>query len=169
MTTVHDKARAIIEEHGTRDIGRICRDRGIALLYLPLGRVRGMSNVIGGRPVIIINNRLDDFQQTVTGYHELGHVVLSHTEQSRITLSTSRIAWSLSRPLEFDADVFASHFYLPDEYILDRLEEDFSWYDITAGFGLYDSLSIARLNDFEARYSERLCELARRWNDDPDS
>lgn len=71
------RARNLIRRHGTTDPYRIARELGFDVMLLPLpNEVNGLWRRILRRKYIVINDALEEWQQTAVLCHELGHYLM---------------------------------------------------------------------------------------------
>ena len=101
-----------LADYGTNDPFEICRQLGIEMLYLPLGRMRGYCYKNEDGQAIVLNDNLDEHEAGVVCAHELGHVLL-HANLNRIYLDAS--TFICERKLENEVDAFAVCLLYPDD------------------------------------------------------
>ena len=71
------RARNLIRRHGTTDPYRIARELGFDVMLLPLpNEINGLWRRILRRKYIVINDALEEWQQTAVLCHELGHYLM---------------------------------------------------------------------------------------------
>ena len=116
---IRKTVEALCRKHQTRDPLQICRERGILLLFEPLGSIRGYYSCSHRFKVIHINQALDEQQQRFTCCHELGHAIL-HPKANTHFLRANTL-FSVSR-LEVEANQFAVCMLYPREFLLQEFE-----------------------------------------------
>ena len=82
---IYKVAKRLIKRFGTRNPKEIAKQLGIVIMYSDeLGDLLGLyTNILRNR-VIILNSRLNEFQQIMVLAHELGHDLL-HRKLARET------------------------------------------------------------------------------------
>lgn len=107
----------LMNKHKTNDPFKIAKQKGILVLFEPLGKTLGYYNRYKRISFIHINNSIDEGLQKFVCAHELGHAVLHHDANTpflkRKTLfSTERI--------EIEANKFATELLIPDDLIMEH-------------------------------------------------
>ncbi len=132
---------------------RLCGEMRILLSREPMGRYEGACKGFflaqSRERIIVVNSDLPDALQRVIAAHELGHAVLHRRDAKIRTFHDFELFDSVSR-LEYEANVFAAEYLMPDEEVLERLNEDISFFDAAA---LLDVP--AELLDFKFRVLKR--------------
>ena len=116
---IRKTVEALCRKHQTRDPLQICRERGIIVLYEPLGSIRGYYSRSHRFPVIHTNQALEEPQQRFTCCHELGHAVL-HPKANTPFLRANTL-FSVSK-LEVEANRFAVCMLYPEDYLRREFE-----------------------------------------------
>lgn len=122
LKEIRQTARRVYREFETYDPFRICRLKGITVLYAPLGSLNAHYTKIYRIPVITINAELDEADADIACLHELGHLFLGHNDNK--IYCSQKIHLKVS-PWEIAANQFAV------EYKLLAIEaDDFRYYTI---------------------------------------
>ncbi|MBP1580919.1 MAG: ImmA/IrrE family metallo-endopeptidase [Oscillospiraceae bacterium] len=109
----------LCRRHQTRDPLQICREKGIVVLFEPLGTVRGYYSCSHRHKVIHINQDLDEQQMRFTCCHELGHALL-HPKANTPFLRANTL-FSINR-LEVEANRFALCMLYPPDFLQREFE-----------------------------------------------
>lgn len=100
------RARNLIRRHGTTDPYRIARELGFDVMLLPLPNgVNGMWRRILRRKYIVINDALNEWQQTAVLCHELGHYLM---HQGYATYAMAGRTFFSNTRYENEANLFAA-------------------------------------------------------------
>ncbi len=116
---IRKTVETLCRRHQTRDPLKICRDKGIVVLFEPLGSIRGYYSCSHRCKVIHLNEALDEQQQLFTCCHELGHALL-HPKANTPYLRANTL-FSVNR-LEQEANCFAVCLLYPRDYLLREFE-----------------------------------------------
>lgn len=116
---IKKKVESLCRKHQTRDPLQICRERGIRVLFEPLGSIRGYYSCSHRFQVIHINQDLSEEQQRFTCGHELGHAIL-HSKANTPFLRANTLL-SVNR-LEVEANRFAVCLLYPQDYLRQEFE-----------------------------------------------
>lgn len=89
----------------------VCRRLGVAVkLYDPPDENDGCSLMVDGRPIILVRREMLPERQRFTTAHELGHILLGHVGEYRLT---NREPQATDNPIEEAANVFAARLLAP--------------------------------------------------------
>lgn len=117
LKEIRKTVKRVYKEFGTTNPFRICRQKGIIVLYEPLGSLNAHYTKIYRIPAIVINSELDESEATIACLHELGHLFLGHNENK--IYCSQRTERKVS-PWEMAANQFAVECRLltvdPDDY-----------------------------------------------------
>ena len=106
---IRKTVRRVYKEFGTTDPFRICRQKGIIVMFEPLGSLNAHYTKIYRIPAIVINSELEEMEAIIACLHELGHLFLGHNENK--IYCSQRIRMKVS-PWETAANQFAVEFRL---------------------------------------------------------
>ena len=104
MRLIEDKARQLINKHGTADPFRLCELLGVKVFYCNLPG-RGMYYVHKRIPMIFIDEKLTGVPKELVCAHELGHHVL-HKGMNRIFFDCNTLF--KDERYEIEADYFST-------------------------------------------------------------
>lgn len=116
---IRKTVEALCRKHQTRDPLQICREKGILVLYEPLGSIRGYYSCSHRFKVIHINQGLEEAQQRFTCCHELGHAIL-HPKANTPFLRANTL-FSVNK-LEVEANRFAVCMLYPPDFLRQEFE-----------------------------------------------
>ncbi|MDR1892208.1 MAG: ImmA/IrrE family metallo-endopeptidase [Oscillospiraceae bacterium] len=115
------RAAQLIKQHETKDPFRIARAEGAEIVFGDLGTMKGMYNHMKRNRFIVINNTLDEYTQRLVCAHELGHDQLHRALADNRWLREFMIYNMKNRP-EYEANVFAAELLLPDDEVVELVE-----------------------------------------------
>ncbi len=132
---------------------KLCHALGIMLLYAPMGTYHGACKgffLVQSRiRSITINSDLPESIQRIIVTHELGHAIL-HAKASGVNAFHDFELFDNTSFMEYEANVFAAEFLMEDDDVLEKLNEDISF------FGAAASLRVPpELLDFKFRLMKR--------------
>lgn len=121
------RVRNLVERHDTSDPYRIAKELNCVVIFAPLPpTVNGFWKRILRRRAIIINEKLEEWQQAAVLCHELGHIVC---HPGYVAFSMRSTSYANTRT-ECEADEFAeclmAYRYDLDEYYVSRFLAE-SW------------------------------------------
>lgn len=123
----------MIKTHDTNNPFEIAAERGITLLYEPLGETLGYYNCYKRIQFIHINNALNERLQRFVCAHELGHAILHH--DSNTSFLKANTFYSIDR-IEIEANTFAVELLLPDEVIYQHKDSILSINEVARIYGV---------------------------------
>lgn len=120
---IHEKADTIARKFGTRDPFKICKSMDIRIHYKDLGNALKAYFFYQSRiKNIVINSRSGKIAGRVLCAHELGHAVLHGKLAAMRGFQELELFDSLI-PTEYEANLFAAELIIPDERILELLND----------------------------------------------
>lgn len=120
------KANKIVDLCGTRDPHRIARELGVEILYYPFNRQRGAYKVIMRNRFMFIKDNLHPVMEKIVLLHELGHDSLHREEATQVGgFKEFNIFDMRQSRMEYEANIFASQISLPDDEILEYIENGY--------------------------------------------
>ncbi len=123
----------MIKAHNTNNPFEIAAERGITLLYEPLGETLGYYNCYKRIQFIHINNVLNERLQRFVCAHELGHAIL-HRDSNTSFLKANTF-YSIDK-LEVEANSFAVELLIPDEIIYQYNDSNLSINEVAGIYGI---------------------------------
>ena len=153
MDSIAREAERLRRKFQEADPFKLCADMGIIVGFEPMGTYEGACKGFflsqSRKRMIVVNSDLPRPLQRIIGAHELGHAIL-HTEKSKVNAFHDFELFDGVTTLEYEANVFAAELLMPDEVVLERLNDDISF------FGAAASLNVpAELLDFKFRMLKR--------------
>lgn len=106
----------LAKKHKTNDPFEIAKQKGILVLFEPLGKTLGYYNRYKRISFIHINHSIDEALQKFVCAHELGHAVL---HQNANTPFLKRNTFFSTSKIEVEANKFAAELLMPDDLLLE--------------------------------------------------
>lgn len=131
----------------------LCDAMGIILLYEPMGTYpgacKGFFLAQSRKRSITVNSDLPEAIQRIIVTHELGHAVL-HAKAVGVKTFHDFELFDSTSLMEYEANIFAAEFLMDDDDVLEKLNEDISF------FGAASLLRVPpELLDFKFRLMKR--------------
>ena len=131
----------------------LCDAMGIILLYEPMGTYpgacKGFFLAQSRKRSITVNSDLPEAIQRIIVTHELGHAVL-HAKAVGVKAFHDFELFDSTSLMEYEANIFAAEFLMDDDDVLEKLNEDISF------FGAASLLRVTpALLDFKFRLMKR--------------
>ena len=131
----------------------LCDAMGIILLYEPMGTYpgacKGFFLAQSRKRSITVNSDLPEAIQRIIVTHELGHAVL-HAKAVGVKAFHDFELFDSTSLMEYEANIFAAEFLMDDDDVLEKLNEDISF------FGAASVLRVPpELLDFKFRLMKR--------------
>ncbi|BBA51894.1 hypothetical protein FV113G1_22440 [Fusobacterium varium] len=114
---IKGRVRNLIRKWGTKNPYKLAKYFKIEVLYMDLGKIKGIYKKTLTNKFIIINENLSEFCQMVVLAHELGHALLHHSKEIQ-TLKDYDLFPKYTNQMEVEANTFAAEL-LYDEDIDD--------------------------------------------------
>lgn len=132
---------------------QLCDAMGIILLYTPMGvypgACKGFFLTQSRKRSITVNSDLPVAIQRIILTHELGHAVL-HAKAIGVKAFHDFELFDSTSHMEYEANIFAAEFLMDDNDVLEKLNEDISF------FGAASLLRVPpELLDFKFRLMKR--------------
>lgn len=132
IETIAGEVRKMKMQYKERDPERLCREMGILVKRIPMGKgekdCKGFFIVKCRIRMIILNADLPLRRQRIVLSHELGHAVL-HCRYSELRTFHDFELFDETSAFEYEANIFAAEFLLDDENVLELLNEDISFFN----------------------------------------
>jgi len=114
---------------------KLARQMGINVLYAPMGKniesCKGFYLTHSRIRTMTINSDLSSEFQRIICSHELGHAVL-HNKQAGVKAFHDFGLFDTASTFEYEANMFAAEILLEDDDVLDRLNDDLSFFQAAA-------------------------------------
>ncbi|WP_270851468.1 ImmA/IrrE family metallo-endopeptidase [Fusobacterium varium] len=114
---IKGRVRNLTKKWGTKNPYKLAKYLKIEILYMDLGKMKGIYKKTLTNKFIIINENLSEFCQMVVLAHELGHALLHHSKEIQ-TLKDYDLFPKYTNQMEMEANAFAAEL-LYDENIDD--------------------------------------------------
>ena len=109
----------------------LCDAMGIILLYEPMGTYpgacKGFFLAQSRKRSITVNSDLPEAIQRIIVTHELGHAVL-HAKAVGVKAFHDFELFDSTSLMEYEANIFAAEFLMDDDDVLEKLNEDISFF-----------------------------------------
>lgn len=120
------KANRLVNELGTRNPQTMARELGIEIIPLGFKRQRGAYKVLMRNRFIFIKSDLHPVMENIVLSHEIGHDILHRDEAIRAGGFKEFYIFDMRQNrMEYEANIFASQISLPDDEILEYIEQGF--------------------------------------------
>lgn len=120
------KANRLVNELETRNPQTMARELGIEIIPLDFKKQRGAYKVLMRNRFIIIKSDLHPVMENIVLSHEIGHDILHRDEAIRAGgFKEFNIFDMRQNRMEYEANIFASQISLPDDEILEYIEQGF--------------------------------------------
>lgn len=119
MNKGKQKAKELISKFDISNPFYLADILNINIKFMNIGNLKGYVTKQYNVECIVINNDLNEYEQEFTCFHELGHILCGHNQNS-IYLSTK--TFLNVNKFENEANMFATHMIL-SKYDIDELKE----------------------------------------------
>ena len=153
MDYIFREVERLQRKYHETDPFKMCDDMGIMVAFEPMGvyegACKGFFLAQSRKRIITINADLPEHLHRLIAAHELGHAVLHRNAMGVNAFHDSELFDGTST-MEYEANVFAAEFLLPDDEVLEQLNDDVSF------FGAASRLRVPpELLDFKFRVLKR--------------
>lgn len=114
---IKGRVKKLVKKWGTKNPYKLCKYLKIEILYMDLGKIKGIYKKTLTNKFIVINENLNEFCQMIVLAHELGHALLHHSKEIQ-TLKDYDLFPKYNNQIEIEANIFAAEL-LSDENIDD--------------------------------------------------
>ena len=147
------EAKRLKRKFHETDPFKLCDAMGIIILFEPMGSYpgacKGFFLAQSRKRSITVNSDLPKEIQRIIVTHELGHAVL-HTKSVGVNAFHDFELFDSTSCMEYEANIFAAEFLMDDDDVLEKLNEDISF------FGAAATLRVPpELLDFKFRLMKR--------------
>ena len=133
----------LVRLYKTRDPFEMIRGMNVILMSYPLEGVRGFYQYFQRNNIIYIDDRLPKHEQKFVLAHELGHMFL-HKKTNAIFMDTK--TGFNTQKYEIEANKFAVELLLPDETLIEYVNNGYTMDQIARITGYHEKLIELRLN-----------------------
>lgn len=114
----------LIKRCGSNNPFKICEFIGLNVRFADLGNLKGMYKYYKKNRYALINSELDEQMKKIVCAHELGHDRLHQHFAKNHCLQEFMLYDMKSRP-EYEANVFASDLLIPDNSIIELINDGY--------------------------------------------
>ena len=118
-----DRANKLVRKVGSREPEDIAEHLGITIMPVPFTKQKGVYKVIERNRFIFLKEDLCPEMQKIVLLHEIGHDVLHRGESKRFR--EFNIFEMKNNRMEYEANSFAAEIALPDEEVLEYVQEGY--------------------------------------------
>lgn len=151
---IHQEVLRVVKKYDERDPYRICDAMGIIVKPILQGTYQGACKGFfmcqSRQCFIAVNRDLREEVRRMIVAHELGHAVL-HKKIAGIKAFHDVDLLCNTTPMEYEANVFAADLLLPDELILEKLNDDLSFFEAAALLRVPAELLDIKFQDLKRR------------------
>lgn len=116
------RADGLVKKFQTRNPFEIAKNLGIEVIrWDGFSRLKGMYRVIKRNRYIFINDNLGEQLSKIVCAHEIGHDLL-HRSLANSGIIKEIMLYDMSAKPEFEANIFAAELLIPDENILNLIQ-----------------------------------------------
>lgn len=120
------KANRLVNGLGTRNPHRMARELGIEIIPLEFKKQRGAYKVLMRNRFILVKSDLYPVMENIVLLHEIGHDTLHRDEAIRAGgFKEFNIFDMRESRMEYEANIFASQISLPDDEILEYIDQGY--------------------------------------------
>lgn len=116
----------LIDRCGTRDPYKVAKELGINVIYRNFDKQRGAYKVILKNRFVFLKNGMHPVVEQIVLWHEIGHDILHRQEAVAVGgFKEFNIFDMRENRMEYEANIFASQASLPDDTILEYIENGY--------------------------------------------
>ncbi len=153
INAIRGEVEKIRKTYDETDPARLADSMGIVLYIEPMGDAKnackGFYLCQSRKQVITVNSDLPDNLRRIILTHEIGHAVL-HRRAAGIRAFHDFVLFDETSVYEYEANIFAADYLMPDDRVLALLNGDLSFFGAAGELGVP-----AELLDFKFRVLKR--------------
>ena len=147
----------LISRYGTRDPFRICREKGIEVMFRDdFTGQKGAFSLMLNVPFIFINNNLSDEMKRIVCAHELGHALL-HRQLCRNmknqTIQEYEI-FDIRSTTEYEANIFAAELLIDEEELTEYEAYGYDIVQMAKASNININLLLIKYYEMQERYGK---------------
>lgn len=147
---IYKIANDLKNKYNSSDPNKICEELGIQIYPVDnLKSLLGMYTVILKRKAIIINSSLHENIKKIVIAHELAHSILHSNIIENYTLFKDFQLFDISSKPEIEANLFAAHLLIDDNYMFELIKSEYSDIEIAAFLKIDINLLLLKLSDLK--------------------
>ena len=137
MTTeaISNEVKRLLHIYHERDPYELCSAMNILMTESPMGTYegacKGFCMKMFKQRIITVNSDLSKALQRIIVAHELGHYIL-HDDVLSVQAFHEFTLFDMTLKTEYEANIFAAELLLPDDVVLEKLNDDISFFGAAA-------------------------------------
>ena len=140
----------LISRYGTRDPFRICREKGIEVMFRDdFTGQKGAFSLMLNVPFIFINNNLSDEMKRIVCAHELGHAMLHRKlcrQKKNQTIYEYEI-FDIRNSTEYEANIFAANLLIDEREMNEYMSYGYDIVQTARAMNLNVNLLLIKLHE----------------------
>ena len=140
----------LISRYGTRDPFRICREKGIEVMFRDdFTGQKGAFSLMLNVPFIFINNNLSDEMKRIVCAHELGHAML-HRKLCRHKKTQTIYEYEIfdiRNSTEYEANIFAANLLIDEREMNEYMSYGYDIVQTARAMNLNVNLLLIKLHE----------------------
>lgn len=142
----------LISRYGTRDPFRICREKGIEVMFRDdFTGHKGAFSLMLNVPFIFINNNLSDEMKRIVCAHELGHAMLHRKlcrQRKNQTIYEYEI-FDIRNSTEYEANIFAANLLIDEHEMNEYMSYGYDIVQTARAMNLNVNLLLIKLHEMK--------------------
>ena len=142
----------LISRYGTRDPFRICREKGIEVMFRDdFTGQKGAFSLMLNVPFIFINNNLSDEMKRIVCAHELGHAMLHRKlcrQRKNQTIYEYEI-FDIRNSTEYEANIFAANLLIDEREMNEYMSYGYDIVQTARAMNLNVNLLLIKLHEMK--------------------
>ena len=142
----------LISRYGTRDPFRICREKGIEVMFRDdfIGQ-KGAFSLMLNVPFIFINNNLSDEMKRIVCAHELGHAMLHRKlcRQRKNQTNYEYEIFDIRSSTEYEANIFAANLLIDEREMNEYMSYGYDIVQTARAMNLNVNLLLIKLHEMK--------------------
>ena len=142
----------LISRYGTRDPFRICREKGIEVMFRDdFTGQKGAFSLMLNVPFIFINNKLSDEMKRIVCAHELGHAMLHRKlcrQRKNQTIYEYEI-FDIRNSTEYEANIFAANLLIDEREMNEYMSYGYDIVQTARAMNLNVNLLLIKLHEMK--------------------
>ena len=142
----------LISRYGTRDPFRICREKGIEVMFRDdFTGQKGAFSLMLNVPFIFINNKLSDEMKRIVCAHELGHAMLHRKLCQKRTNQTiyEYEIFDIRDSTEYEANIFAANLLIDENELNEYMSYGYDIVQTARAMNLNVNLLLIKLHEMK--------------------
>lgn len=119
------KVNRLRSRYKTSNPFELCAKIGIEVVFVDIGKLKGMYTCIKRNRFVVINENLDTYMQAMVCAHELAHDQLHRKSSTASWLKDINISDSSTKQ-EYEANLFAAELIIPKQKMITLINEGYT-------------------------------------------